>query len=1033
MVKVCLWPTFNSTDEGDGGIRRVVEAQTRLLPKYGVEVVETPEEADVLAAHVNAPDSFYDRFAGKPLVAHLHGFHWRGYEWNGSWAERVNANVMRLVKAADIVTAPSEWVAANARRHTSRDVRLIYHGVDQMAAREDSLDTLFVPVDQRPYALWNKTRVDAVCDPTAVRELALRLPQVAFHTTFWDAQPQSAGGHPQNVGGHPQNVQVLGKQPYERALEEVRNAAVYLATSRETFGIGTLEALAMGVPVVGFDFGGNSEIIDHLKDGYLARPGDWNDLARGVLWALKHRELISPWARGKAKIFGWERAVRGYAEVYKEAAEQQPVKVSIVVTAYNVARYLRETLQSVQMQSMPDWECIIVDDASPDASGQIADDFTLTDPRFRVIHAERNAGVAEARNMGIRQARGRYVLPLDGDDMLPAGAVQVLSEALDADRKLWVAYGNLTFLNDEDGATGRSGWPVPFDIGQFFTGPGQPLPYSSMFRWKAWQLTGGYRSRVRSSEDCDLWMRFASYGFDPKMVTTADTLIYRIRAGSRSQTEGHADVENKTWFPWRNDPSIAPAAAGTKDTLEVALLQPQISVVIPVGPDHAQLVKDAVDSVDAQTYRAWECIVVNDTGLDNDMLPELPSWVRILDRLADSRPGGVAMSRNRGAAVAKGRYLLFLDADDYLLPSALENLMEAQDIAIKAGREAIIYPDFWEDPDVEGEFRVFEFADFECDLVLQKALHAVTALYPRAAFEQVNGFSTGVPWEDWDLQLKLAEAGWCSRRLGRPVWVYRKHTGTRRVDRFQRKDDALASVRLRWGDYIEGRKTLAGCATCGGGRPTTVYPTPARGAEFNQKPANMGEAVLLEHTLATAGKQTLRGKATGALYNFQAGRPRWVAASDAPYFLSMNGIRQVRPDAPQEAPSTPPKMELVAHGPARVMAMASAPAPAAPAVAPEVAALPRDPFAADMPAQVAPPAAIDISDLAPPPATMPAEFQNGDEIAVTWQTDGGEVTRVPVDDSGNEIETPATRPPPAKQTRTPAAKTRGSGPRRGKR
>jgi glycosyltransferase involved in cell wall biosynthesis len=87
-----------------------------------------------------------------------------------------------------------------------------------------------------------------------------------------------------------------------------------------------------------------------------------------------------------------------------------PVLFSILVTAYNRPEYLREALESVRQQTVSDFECIVVDDASPTPLSVPAD------PRFRLVRRDVNGGPAASRNTGIAQARGKYVLFLDDDD-----------------------------------------------------------------------------------------------------------------------------------------------------------------------------------------------------------------------------------------------------------------------------------------------------------------------------------------------------------------------------------------------------------------------------------------------------------------------------------------------------------------------------------------------------------------------------------------------------------------------------------------
>lgn len=94
----------------------------------------------------------------------------------------------------------------------------------------------------------------------------------------------------------------------------------------------------------------------------------------------------------------------------------QAPRISIVVPIYNMAHYLPRCFASLQAQTIPDWEAILVDDGSPDNSGQICDEWAAKDPRFRVIHKP-NGGVCTARNAGINAARAPYILLMDQDDL----------------------------------------------------------------------------------------------------------------------------------------------------------------------------------------------------------------------------------------------------------------------------------------------------------------------------------------------------------------------------------------------------------------------------------------------------------------------------------------------------------------------------------------------------------------------------------------------------------------------------------------
>lgn len=103
--------------------------------------------------------------------------------------------------------------------------------------------------------------------------------------------------------------------------------------------------------------------------------------------------------------------------------------ISIVIPAYNVGPFIRETLESIQKQTVSNWEAIIVDDGSTDNTVEVIRDFIQHDKRFRLI-CQANGGVSKARNTGILHALGMYLAFLDGDDMWKTDFLEVLLGAL---------------------------------------------------------------------------------------------------------------------------------------------------------------------------------------------------------------------------------------------------------------------------------------------------------------------------------------------------------------------------------------------------------------------------------------------------------------------------------------------------------------------------------------------------------------------------------------------------------------------------
>lgn len=105
------------------------------------------------------------------------------------------------------------------------------------------------------------------------------------------------------------------------------------------------------------------------------------------------------------------------------------IKLSVVVPIYNVEKYIGEMIESLQKQTLKEIEIILVDDGSPDKSGEICDQYADGDARIRVIH-KKNGGVSAARNDGLKVANGEYVVFCDSDDWLPNDAFeQMYTEA----------------------------------------------------------------------------------------------------------------------------------------------------------------------------------------------------------------------------------------------------------------------------------------------------------------------------------------------------------------------------------------------------------------------------------------------------------------------------------------------------------------------------------------------------------------------------------------------------------------------------
>lgn len=104
-----------------------------------------------------------------------------------------------------------------------------------------------------------------------------------------------------------------------------------------------------------------------------------------------------------------------------------PVQISVVVPVYNAEAFLDKCVGCIEAQDYPNWEMLLVDDGSVDASPEIVDRWAQKDPRIRAFH-QANAGPGAARNLGIREANGDFIVFVDSDDLIDPGYFSLLSK-----------------------------------------------------------------------------------------------------------------------------------------------------------------------------------------------------------------------------------------------------------------------------------------------------------------------------------------------------------------------------------------------------------------------------------------------------------------------------------------------------------------------------------------------------------------------------------------------------------------------------
>jgi glycosyltransferase involved in cell wall biosynthesis len=126
-------------------------------------------------------------------------------------------------------------------------------------------------------------------------------------------------------------------------------------------------------------------------------------------------------------------------------------KASIIIPTYNAEKYIAETIRSVLAQTCQDFEILIIDDASPDSSVEVCQQFT--DSRIKIIH-QLNRGLPGARNTGIRHAQGNYISFLDADDLWDSRKLEKHIEHLKRSPEVGISFSYSRFIDEAGNQTG---------------------------------------------------------------------------------------------------------------------------------------------------------------------------------------------------------------------------------------------------------------------------------------------------------------------------------------------------------------------------------------------------------------------------------------------------------------------------------------------------------------------------------------------------------------------------------------------------
>lgn len=514
------------------------------------------------------------------------------------------------------------------------------------------------------------------------------------------------------------------------------------------------------------------------------------------------------------------------------------IPISIIIPVYNVEPYLRQCLDSVLGQTFKNFEVLLVNDGSSDSSGDICREYVEKDSRFHYFEKE-NGGLSDARNYGIERAQGEYLTFIDSDDFVNEKHLENLflaSRLTNADITIggFSRFENGTFWLYQDRFSSDSlvsftsaqaiqhldsMFDVPFlnfsivcgklfkrdlfkelrfQYGKYaedqfiiwklylkarsiYTFNVESYVYrinntgmSSVFSLKHLDYIDALEERIKFTKDIDgidIGLSFNMYRYVLKR--NLDQLEEHQFLDEASQIRRKLELAEREEYPFLFEESYSDM--GGSEEL--------ISIIVPIYNVEKYL-RMCLDSIEHQTYSNIEVLLINDGSPDSS--GEICQEYVARDsrfRYFEKENGGLSDARNYGIERSNGKYLTFIDSDDWVEPTYIDDMYQA---ALKNDSEIVVsnYTQF----DVkENHYLVHVWDDYyeknysnkklmnSLPLLVRKDYSFLTSwgiLFSRKLFNNVK-FPKGKVIEDSRTNYKLFSKSKCTTYINKSLYMYR--------------------------------------------------------------------------------------------------------------------------------------------------------------------------------------------------------------------------------------------------------------------
>lgn len=184
---------------------------------------------------------------------------------------------------------------------------------------------------------------------------------------------------------------------------------------------------------------------------------------------------------------------------------EQPL-ISIILPTLNGQRYLAESVESCRRQTFHDWELVIVDDGSTDATPDIIADLVQKDSRIRSLRNEVNKRIPASLNRGFATARGKYFTWTSDDNLFAETALEEMVRVLDIHPDVDIVYAGFTYIDENGGRVSDLPAQPPETLVGMCT-----VNCCFLYRRAVQEMLGGYREELEFVDDWDFWLRAVAH------------------------------------------------------------------------------------------------------------------------------------------------------------------------------------------------------------------------------------------------------------------------------------------------------------------------------------------------------------------------------------------------------------------------------------------------------------------------------------------------------------------------------------------